>query len=306
MSTFFDKDFGVIPYGLYEIVELKKQWLKDNHNITMSSDANIYHIIASSLAILEVELVEKLNKFFKTTGDINGGFFKEIQNYLSIQSTTFEAVRNRLLKVEDVMNANIVSTAGKVHIYLIVFKALLKENLTELIDTAQNDQEQEALLRVSKFKNDVWQAIYDSAPVGTHYDGAITIDGRNLHNQLREYKFSIGKVRYGYIKVSYKIDLKNNLYLNIDSRIREIFQRIINNNYGAMGIDFEHMDFHAPVNEIKGIHFIKVSIAIEDDDSKEIKDITSGFKENENVKIEENELLDLSTCPGRLAIAIES
>lgn len=306
MSIFFDEDFGIMPYTLRDIVELKKQWLEDNHGITMSSDANIYHIIASSLSLFEVEVLQQLDKFFKTTSNFESGFFKEVQKYLSIQSTTFEAVRGSLLKVDGVLNANIVSTAGKVHIHLIVSRTLLKDDLTAFKDSDQNEEDKKDLVKISEFKKNVWKAIYDTAPVGTHYDGSITIDGRNAHNQLKEYKFSLGKVKYGYIKVSYKVDLKNNLYLHIDSRIREIFQRIIDNNYGEMGIDFEHMDFHAPVNEIKGIHFIKVSIAIEDNDSKDIKDITSGFNDNQDQRIEENEYLDLSTCPNRLAISIES
>ncbi|ACL34717.1 conserved hypothetical protein (plasmid) [Borreliella garinii PBr] len=37
------------------------------------------------------------------------------------------------------------------------------------------------------------------------------------------------------MKVKYKLDLKNYVYLNIDSQIRDIYSRIIANNYFDIG-----------------------------------------------------------------------
>ncbi|MBB6208606.1 hypothetical protein HNQ06_001136 [Borrelia lanei] len=137
-------------------------------------------------------------------------------------------------------------------------------------------------------------------------EGNIEIDGLNSTGQHKSYKISLGKRKYVYMKVKYKLDLKNYLYLNIDSQIRNIYSRIISNNYSDMGINFEYQDFFAPVNEIKGIKSIEIKACTKDADTENISSITeSDFKKNEDIAIDDDTLLLFNTTD-RLLIDIDS
>ncbi|MCD2372305.1 DUF276 domain-containing protein, partial [Borreliella burgdorferi] len=201
-------------------------------------------------------------------------------------------VRNALLNLNGVEHTNIKSSAGKANIYLI-----LKEDLLDASKANINNPE---------FKAKLWETLYLTTPSGTLLEGDIEIDGLNSTGQLKSYKISLGKRKYVYMKVKYKLDLKNYLYLNIDSQIRDIYSRIISNNYSDMGISFEYQDFFAPVNEVKGIKFMEISACIKDTDTESISKITdSDFQTNKDIAINDDTMLLFNTTD-RLLIDIDS
>lgn len=134
----------------------------------------------------------------------------------------------------------------------------------------------------------------------------IEIDGLNSTEQLKSYKISLNKRKYVYMKVKYKLDLKNYVYLNIDSQIRDIYSRIIANNYSDMGIDFEYQDFFDPVNEVKGIRSMKIKAYVKDTDTQRISSITdSNFQTNKDIAITDDTML-LFNATYRLLIDIDT
>ncbi|ACN52992.1 conserved hypothetical protein (plasmid) [Borreliella valaisiana VS116] len=106
------------------------------------------------------------------------------------------------------------------------------------------------------------------------------------------------------MKAKYKLDLKNYPYLNIDSQIRNIYSRIISNNYSDMGISFEYQDFFAPVNEVKGIKFMEISTCVKDTDSIS-KISNSDFQKNQDIAIDDDTMLIFNTTE-RLIIGIDN
>ncbi|WP_434757555.1 DUF276 domain-containing protein (plasmid) [Borrelia puertoricensis] len=293
MSILFDPDFGTLKQDIQQIINTKREYLRDMYGITINNDpTSIYNIIASSLAIKEYELIGEVNKLFSLLKP-DAPYWKEIQKHISIKSTTYDAIKSALLNLNGISNVNIKSTAGKASIYLILDDSMMSEDKNQITN--------------SNLKALIWETLYLTCPVGTVFEGDILIDGINSQNQKIDYKVSIGKRKYAYLKSKYKVNLENHIYLNIDSKIREIYTRIKNNNYTDMGISFEYQDFFAPVNEIKGVHCIDISIAIKDNLEVKITDInTSEFKQNENIQIQANEILDLDFNADRLLIDISS
>ncbi len=221
MSIVFDSDFGILKRTIKDIVKSKREYLRVSYGINIDDNhSSIYNIIASSLALIEEEIINELNLFFSKMKP-GGTYWAAIEEHISSKSTTYSAVRNALLNLNGIEYANIKSSAGKANIYLI-----LKEDLLETNKTNINNPE---------FKAKLWETLYLTTPSGTLLDGDIEIDGLNSTGQLKSYKISLGKRKYVYMKVKYKLDLKNYLYLNIDSQIRNIYSRIISNNYSDMG-----------------------------------------------------------------------
>ncbi|AZA27216.1 MULTISPECIES: DUF276 domain-containing protein [Borreliella] len=292
MSIVFDSDFGILKRTIKDIVRTKREYLRVNYGINIDdSNSSIYNIIASSLALIEEEIINELNLFFSkmTPG---GTYWSAIEEHISSKSTTYSAVRSALLNLNGVEHANIKSSAGKANIYLI-----LKEDLLDTGKTNINNPE---------FKAKLWETLYLTTPSGTLLEGNIEIDGLNSTGQLKSYKISLGKRKYVYIKVKYKLDLKNYLYLNIDSQIRNIYSRIISNNYSDMGISFEYQDFFAPVNEVKGIKFMEIKVCVKDTNTESILKINdSDFKKNEDITINDDTMLLFNTTD-RLIIDIDT
>ncbi|MCD2332797.1 DUF276 domain-containing protein [Borreliella americana] len=291
MSIVFDSDFGVLKRTIKDIVRSKREYLRVNYSINIDdNNSSIYNIIASSLALIEEEIINELNLFFSKMKP-GGTYWTAIEEHISSKSTTYSAVRSALLNLDGVEYANIKSSAGKANVYLI-----LKE---DLLDSGKTNIEN------SKFKAELWEILYLTTPSGTLLEGNIEIDGLNPTGQKKSYKISLGKRKYVYMKVKYKPDLKNYLYLNIDSQIRNIYSRIISNNYSDMGISFEYQDFFAPVNEVKGIKSIEIEACIKDSDTENISSITSSdFKKNQDLAISDDTLL-LFNITDRLLIDIE-
>nr|WP_245532227.1 DUF276 domain-containing protein [Borreliella finlandensis] len=69
----------------------------------------------------------------------------------------------------------------------------------------------------SKFKAKLWEILYLTIPSGTLLEGNIEIDRLNSTRQHKSYKILLSKRKYVYIKIKYRLDLKNYVYLNIDS-----------------------------------------------------------------------------------------
>ncbi|WP_420025034.1 DUF276 domain-containing protein [Borreliella valaisiana] len=292
MSIVFDSDFGILKRTIKDIVRAKREYLRANYGINIDdSNSSIYNMIASSLALIEEEVIDELNLFFSKMKP-GGSYWTAIEEHISSKSATYSAVRAALLNLYGVEYANIKSSAGKANIYLI-----LKEELLDSSKTTINN---------SEFKAKLWETLYLTTPSGTLLEGGIEIDGLNPTGQLKSYKISLGKRKYVYMKVKYKLDLKNYLYLNIDSQIRDIYSRIISNNYADMGISFEYQDFFAPVNEIKGIKFMEISACIKDTDTDSISSLNdSDFQKNQDIAINDDTMLIFNTTE-RLIIGIDT
>ncbi len=292
MNIVFDSDFGILKRTIKDIVKSKREYLRVSYGINIDDNhSSIYNIIASSLALIEEEIINELNLFFSKMKP-GGTYWAAIEEHISSKSTTYSAVRNALLNLNGIEYANIKSSAGKANIYLI-----LKEDLLETNKTNINNPE---------FKAKLWETLYLTTPSGTLLDGDIEIDGLNSTGQLKSYKISLGKRKYVYMKVKYKLDLKNYLYLNIDSQIRNIYSRIISNNYSDMGISFEYQDFFAPVNEVKGIKFMEIKVCVKDTDTESISKISdSDFQTNKDIAINADTMLLFNTTE-RLLIDIDT
>ncbi|WP_418909632.1 DUF276 domain-containing protein (plasmid) [Borreliella lanei] len=292
MSIVFDSDFGILKRTIKDIVRSKREYLRVNYGINIDDNqSSIYNIIASSLALIEEEVINELNLFFSKMRP-GGTYWTAIEEHISSKSTTYSAVKSALLNLDGVEHTNIKSSAGKANIYLILKEDLLDTSKTNIIN--------------SEFKAKLWETLYLTTPSGTLLEGSIEIDGLNSTGQHKSYKISLGKRKYVYMKVKYKLDLKNYLYLNIDSQIRNIYSRIISNNYSDMGISFEYQDFFAPVNEVKGIKSIEIKACAKDADTENISSITeSDFKKNEDIAIDDDTLLLFNTTD-RLLIDINS
>ncbi|WP_418456648.1 DUF276 domain-containing protein [Borreliella lusitaniae] len=292
MSIVFDSDFGILKRTIKDIIKSKREYLRVNYGINIDdSNSSIYNIIASSLGLIEEEVIDELNLFFSKMKP-GGTYWTAIEKHISSKSTTYSAVRSALLNLDGVEYTNIKSSAGKANIYLI-----LRE---DLLDTSKTN------INKSEFKAKLWETLYLTTPSGTLLEGDIEIDGLNPTGQLKSYKISLGKRKYVYMKVKYKLDLKNYLYLNIDSQIRNIYSRIISNNYSDMGISFEYQDFFAPVNEVKGVKSIEIKVCVKDTDTQNISSITdSDFKKNEDINISDDTLLLFNTVD-RLLIDIDN
>ncbi|WP_420025249.1 DUF276 domain-containing protein (plasmid) [Borreliella yangtzensis] len=292
MSIVFDSDFGILKRTIKDIVRAKREYLRANYGINIDdSNSSIYNMIAFSLALIEEEVIDELNLFFSKMKP-GGSYWTAIEEHISSKSATYSAVRTALLNLNGVEYANIKSSAGKANIYLI-----LKENLLDAGKTTINNPE---------FKAKLWETLYLTTPSGTLLEGDIEIDGLNSTGQLKSYKISLGKRKYVYMKVKYKLDLKNYLYLNIDSKIRDIYSRIISNNYADMGISFEYQDFFAPVNEVKGIKFMEISTCVKDTDTESISSLNdSDFQKNQDIAINDDTMLIFNTTE-RLIIGIDT
>ncbi|WP_210362475.1 DUF276 domain-containing protein [Borreliella garinii] len=292
MSIVFDSDFGILKRTIKDIVKSKREYLRVSYGINIDDNhSSIYNIIASSLALIEEEIINELNLFFSKMKP-GGTYWAAIEEHISSKSTTYSAVRNALLNLNGIEYANIKSSAGKANIYLV-----LKEDLLETNKTNINNP---------KFKAKLWETLYLTTPSGTLLDGDIEIDGLNSTGQLKSYKISLGKRKYVYMKVKYKLDLKNYLYLNINSQIRNIYSRVISNNYSDMGISFEYQDFFAPVNEVKGIKFMEIKVCVKDTDTESISKISdSDFQTNKDIAINADTMLLFNTTE-RLLIDIDT
>ncbi|AYE36974.1 hypothetical protein DB313_05605 (plasmid) [Borrelia turcica IST7] len=288
--TIFNQESGIILKETEEILNEKKDLLKEK-GISLSKN-RIFDIINYPSSEIDRQILVALSELFKRI-DEGGSFFKEWEAKLSIpSSSTFDAVRKAFLQIDGVDYCNLTSGAGIVALFLII------TNKSYFINGEANQLD-------TKIKNQIWEVFYKVMPSGTAFIGDITVDGLNEMRQKKTYKFSLGKPKYIYMKIYYKINHKDFIHIDIDTKLREIYKQIIDENYKDMGIDYVYQDFLAPVSMIKGIKSIRVGTLVKEDEASESKSIQeSEYTFNTDIEINPNEILLFDTKE-RLLIDID-
>ncbi|WKC75695.1 DUF276 domain-containing protein [Borreliella valaisiana] len=281
MSIIFDKNLGILEKTIEEIQTEKKHILRTKYGINIK-DNSIYDIINFPSSSIDKQISEALKGLFSKIKE-NGSYFNALKEDLSTpKSSTYEAIRKALLNVDGVKHVNILSGPGTINLYLILQDDCFadKEKNQIKIETKQN----------------IWQAIYYTAPSGTVFKGDIEIEFLNKHNQKKTYKFSLGDKKYAYLKAIYKTEAKDAIYKEIDTQIRDIYNKILNEKYTEMGTSLRYQDFLAPVSIIRGIKELRIGTCIKSDFTKKITDLNDGdftFNKDENTK--ENEIIIFDT-----------
>lgn len=281
MSIIFDKNLGILEKTIEEIQNEKKHILRTKYGINIK-DNSIYDIINFPSSSIDKQISEVLKELFSKIKE-NGSYFNALKEDLSTpKSSTYEAIRKALLNVEGVKHINILSGPGTINLYLI------------LQDDCFQDQEKKQIK--IETKQNIWQAIYYTAPSGTVFKGDIEIEFLNKHNQKKTYKFSLGKKKYAYLKVVYKTEAKNAIYKEIDTQIRDIYNKILTDKYIEMGTSLRYQDFLAPVSIIRGIKELKIGICIKNDETKKITQLNdSDFTFNKDENTKEDEIIIFNT-----------
>ncbi|PRR05888.1 DUF276 domain-containing protein [Borreliella burgdorferi] len=281
MSIIFDKNLGILEKTIEEIQNEKKHILRTKYGINIK-DNSIYDIINFPSSSIDKQTSEVLKELFSKIKE-NGSYFNALKEDLSTpKSSTYEAIRKALLNVEGVKHINILSGPGTINLYLI------------LQDDCFQDQEKKQIK--IETKQNIWQAIYYTAPSGTVFKGDIEIEFLNKHNQKKTYKFSLGKKKYAYLKVVYKTEAKDAIYKEIDTQIRDIYNKILTDKYIEMGTSLRYQDFLAPVSIIRGIKELKIGICIKNDETKKITQLNdSDFTFNKDENTKENEIIIFNT-----------
>ncbi|WP_458322047.1 DUF276 domain-containing protein [Borreliella burgdorferi] len=281
MSIIFDKNLGILEKTIEEIQNEKKHILRTKYGINIK-DNSIYDIINFPSSSIDKQISEVLKELFSKIKE-NGSYFNALKEDLSTpKSSTYEAIRKALLNVEGVKHINILSGPGTINLYLI------------LQDDCFQDQEKKQIK--IETKQNIWQAIYYTAPSGTVFKGDIEIEFLNKHNQKKTYKFSLGKKKYAYLKVVYKTEAKDAIYKEIDTQIRDIYNKILTDKYIEMGTSLRYQDFLAPVSIIRGIKELKIGICIKNDETKKITQLSdSDFTFNKDENTKENEIIIFDT-----------
>ncbi|WKC79377.1 DUF276 domain-containing protein [Borreliella tanukii] len=281
MSIIFDKNLGILEKTIEEIQTEKKHILRTKYGINIK-DNSIYDIINFPSSSIDKQISEALKELFAKIKE-NGSYFNALKEDLSTpKSSTYEAIRKALLNVEGVKHINILSGPGTINLYLILQDDCFadKEKNQIKIETKQN----------------IWQAIYYTAPSGTVFKGDIEIEFLNKHNQKKTYKFSLGKKKYAYLKATYKTEAKDAIYKEIDAQIRDIYNKILTEKYTEMGTSLRYQDFLAPVSIIRGIKELRIGTCIKSDVTKKITDLSdSDFTFNKDENTKENEIIIFDT-----------
>ncbi|PRR18490.1 DUF276 domain-containing protein [Borreliella burgdorferi] len=281
MSIIFDKNLGILEKTIEEIQNEKKHILRTKYGINIK-DNSIYDIINFPSSSIDKQISEVLKELFSKIKE-NGSYFNALKEDLSTpKSSTYEAIRKALLNVEGVKHINILSGPGTINLYLI------------LQDDCFQDQEKKQIK--IETKQNIWQAIYYTAPSGTVFKGDIEIEFLNKHNQKKTYKFSLGKKKYAYLKAVYKTEAKDAIYKEIDTQIRDIYNKILTDKYIEMGTSLRYQDFLAPVSIIRGIKELKIGICTKNDETKKITQLSdSDFTFNKDENTKENEIIIFDT-----------
>ncbi|ANF34444.1 hypothetical protein A7978_04875 (plasmid) [Borrelia turicatae] len=275
MKIIFDEELGVLTKSIEEIQNIKKEILKQEYNISIKENS-IFDIINYPSSAIDMEIIKVLNELFETLKE-GGEYFKNLQKSLSIpKSSTYEAIKQALLAIPHVEYANIISSSGTIAIH-IIFKAEYRKN--QIID--------------NETQMNIWKAIYYTAPSGTAFQGQIELEFLNKNGQKKAYKFSLGIIKYAYLKVLYKTETEA-MYKEVAGQIKEIYKKIIKDKYKDMGISLRHQDFLSPVSIIKGIKSMRIGVCIKENLETKITEIEeSEFNFNTDVEIKENELISL-------------
>ncbi|UGQ17951.1 DUF276 domain-containing protein [Borrelia sp. RT1S] len=274
MSIFFDKEIGIITKSIDEIQSAKKEILKKEYNLSIKNNS-LFDIINYPSSAIDLEIIQTLNELFLSLKE-GGTYFKSLQESLSVpKSSTHEAIKKALLMVQSIKHANLISGTGSIEVHVILKPEYFKD---KVIDT--------------ETQKNIWEALYYTAPSGTLFKGEKEVAFLNKDGQKKIYKFSLGVVKYAYLKVFYKTEAQETIYKEISDQIREVYKKIIEKKYKDMGISFRYQDFLSPVSLLWGIKCIRVGIHIKENlDAKitEIKD--SEFQFNKDLEIKDNEII---------------
>ncbi|WPM06369.1 DUF276 domain-containing protein (plasmid) [Borreliella sinica] len=281
MSIIFDKNLGILEKTIEEIQNEKKHILRAKYGINIK-DNSIYDIINFPSSYIDKQISEVLKELFSKIKE-NGSYFNALKQDLSTpKSSTYEAMRKALLNVWGVKHINILSGPGTINLYLI------------LQDDCFKDKEKTQIK--IEIKQNIWQAIYYTAPSGTVFKGDTEIEFLNKHNQKKTYKFSLGEKKYAYLKVIYKTETKDAIYKEIDTQIRDIYNKILIEKYMEMGTSLRYQDFLAPVSIIRGIKELRIGTCIKSDDIKKITELNNGdFTFNKDETAKENQIIVFDT-----------
>ncbi|WP_151060754.1 DUF276 domain-containing protein [Borreliella turdi] len=281
MSIIFDKKLGILEKTIEEIQNEKKHILRTKYGININ-DNSVYDIINFPSSSIDKQISEILKELFSKIKE-NGSYFNALKEDLSTpKSSTYEAIRKALLNVDGVKHINILSGPGTINLYLI-----LKDDCFK--DKEKNEIKIET-------KQNIWKAIYYTAPSGTVFKGNIEIEFLNKHNQKKTYKFSLGKKKYAYLKAIYKTEAKDAIYKEIDAQIRDIYNKILTEKYLEMGTSLRYQDFLAPVSIIRGIKELRIGTCIKNDNTKKITELSgSDFTFNKDENTKENEIIIFDT-----------
>ncbi|WP_024653682.1 DUF276 domain-containing protein [Borrelia persica] len=272
MKIVFDKEIGILTKSIEEIQNIKKEILKKEYNISIKDDS-IFDIVNYPSSAIDMEIIQALNELFATLRE-GGEYFKRLQKSLSIhKSSTDEAIKQSLLAIPQIKYANIINSPGTMAIHIIF------------------DEEYKAQSITKEIQKQIWQAIYNTAPSGTAFEGQIKLEFLNKNGQKKAYRFSLGLIKYAYLKVLYKTETES-FYREIDGQIREIYKSIIQKKYKDMGISFRYQDFFSPVSSLKGLKSMRIGIHIKENLNTKITEIKeSEFQFDNDIEIKENELL---------------
>ncbi|WKC77538.1 DUF276 domain-containing protein (plasmid) [Borreliella turdi] len=281
MSIIFDKKLGILEKTIEEIQNEKKHILRTKYGININ-DNSVYDIINFPSSSIDKQISEILKELFSKIKE-NGSYFNALKEDLSTpKSSTYEAIRKALLNVDGVKHINILSGPGTINLYLI------------LKDDCFKDKEKNQIK--IETKQNIWKAIYYTAPSGTVFKGNIEIEFLNKHNQKKTYKFSLGKKKYAYLKAIYKTEAKDAIYKEIDAQIRDIYNKILTEKYLEMGTSLRYQDFLAPVSIISGIKELRIGTCIKNDNTKKITELSgSDFTFNKDENTKENEIIIFDT-----------
>ncbi|AHH05493.1 DUF276 domain-containing protein (plasmid) [Borrelia miyamotoi] len=274
MKILFDKEIGILTKSIEDIQNLKKEILKKEYNISIKENS-IFDIINYPSSAIDLEIIQTLNELFLTLKE-EGAYFKKLQKSLSIPiSSTHEAIKQSLLAIPNVNHANIISSAGKIAIHLIIDPNYIQDGIIH-----------------NEIKMNIGNAIYHTVASGTAFEGNINLEFLNHAEQKKKYKFSLGVIKHAYLKVLYQTETET-IYKEIDNQIREIYKKIIQNKYQDMGIAFRHQDFLSPVSLIRELKSIRVGIYVKEKlDNTKITNIKEHeFKFNTDLEINENEII---------------
>ncbi|ACN93402.1 conserved hypothetical protein (plasmid) [Borreliella finlandensis] len=96
MSIVFDSDFGILKRRIKNMAKSKRDYLHVNYAINIdNNNSPIYNIITSSLALIEEEVINKLNLFFSKMRP-GGAYWTAIEEHISSKNTTYSAVKSQL------------------------------------------------------------------------------------------------------------------------------------------------------------------------------------------------------------------
>lgn len=239
MAINFDPDIGYIPKTEEQLRSEKRQRLEDRLGITINDSPNSkFSILNDASTVLDAEinqllglLIEEIENTIKTTSDT-----------LTIpSSSTHKAITERFydfvdelefISIEDADNPNTDLVAGQIRLFLI-----FKEGQDHL-----------------NFPFEIWTAVHRLKASGIQTIGDFSVEFTAPSNQqMKQYFYSLGERVYVYIRTNYVLNESQFVSGDIDTRIIEIYQNVIDTKYRKISRGVEYQDFTTPTFQIDGI-----------------------------------------------------